>query len=79
MSRPLRIDYAGAVYHVTARGNARQKIYRDDRERDHFLILLGREIDQQGWLCHAYCLRGNHYPLLLETLEANLARGRGRK
>jgi len=78
VSRPLRIEYEGAVYHVTARGNARRKIYKDDGDRQHFLTLLGREIDQQRWLCHAYCLMDNHYHLLIETPEANLARGMGR-
>jgi REP element-mobilizing transposase RayT len=78
MSRPLRIEYEGAVYHVTTRGNAGQKIYRDDHDRERFLSLLGRETRQQGWLCHAYCLMENHYHLLLETPEGNLSRGMGR-
>lgn len=78
MSRPLRIEYAGAVYHITARGNAQQTIYEDDVDRRQFLALLGREVEQQHWLCHGYCLMRNHYhlvlELVLETPEANLSR-----
>ena len=50
MTRPLRLEFAGALYHVTARGNARQKIFLADEDRHGFLDLLGKEIDQQGWL-----------------------------
>ena len=75
MARPLRLEFPGALYHVTARGNARQEIYRDDVDRQRFLDMLGREIGQQGWLCYAYCLMSNHYHLLLETPEANLSNG----
>ena len=78
MSRPLRLQFPGAVYHVTSRGNARQAIFADDRDRKRFLSLLEREIAQQRWRCHAYCLMDNHYHLLLETPEANLSRGMGR-
>ena len=75
MARPLRLEFPGAVYHLTARGNARQDIYLDDSDRRRFLDLLGREIKQQGWKCYAYCLMNNHYHLLIETLEANLVQG----
>ena len=75
MARPLRLEFAGALYHVTARGNARQKIFLADEDRHGFLDLLGKEIDQQGWLCYAYCLMDNHYHLLIETPEANLVAG----
>jgi len=78
MSRPLRIEFEGAVYHVTSRGNARQNIYEDDTDRHRFLELLAREINQQRWFCYAYCLMGNHYHLLIETPEANLRRGMAR-
>lgn len=56
MSRPLRIEFPGAVYHVTSRGNARQRIYRDDEDREPFLSALAHAVDRYGWLCHAYCL-----------------------
>jgi REP element-mobilizing transposase RayT len=78
MSRPLRIEYPGACYHVTARGNGGQALFTDVEDATMFLDLLGREITQQGWLCHGYCLVENHYHLLVETPEANLGRGMGR-
>ena len=75
MSRPLRLEFAGALYHITARGNAREDIFRDDGDRATFLDLLAREIAQQRWRLYAYCLMGNHYHLLIETPEPNLTRG----
>jgi putative transposase len=75
MARPLRIEYSGAVYHVTARGNARESIYKDDEDRKAFLGILGKVIERHNWLCHAYCLMDNHYHLLIETLDANLSVG----
>ncbi len=75
MARPLRIEFPGAVYHVTSRGNARQDIVADDKDRASFLALLAHVIDRYGWLCHAYCLMDNHYHLLLETPKANLSQG----
>lgn len=75
MARPLRLEFPGAVYHLTARGNARQDIYLDDSDRQRFLGLLGREVQQQVWKCYAYCLMNNHYHLLIETPEANLVQG----
>src|SRR3989304_3581507 len=67
MARLLRIEYAGAVYHVTARGNARESIYKDDGDRKAFLGILGKVMERHHWLCHAYCLMGNHYHLVVET------------
>ncbi len=78
MSRQLRLQFPGAVYHLTSRGNAQQDIFADDADRTRFLELLGREIEQHRWRCHAYCLMDNHYHLLVETPEANLSRGMGR-
>src|SRR3970282_548901 len=75
MSRPLRLEFAGALYHVTARGNARENIFRDDEDRATFLDLLGREIAQQRWRLYAYCRMDNPYPLLIETPEPNLTHG----
>jgi len=75
MARQLRLEFAGALYHLTARGNAQATIYRDDADRKLFMDLLGREIDQQGWLCYAFCLMDNHYHSLIETPEANLSKG----
>ncbi len=75
MARPLRVEFPGALYHLTARGNARQVIFEDDADRRRFLRLLGREVEQQGWRCYAYCLMDNHYHLVIETPEANLVAG----
>jgi REP element-mobilizing transposase RayT len=75
MARPLRIEYPGALYHVTTRGNAGGKIFRSDKDREYFLDLLGFIIDRFNWLCHAWCLMDNHYHLILETPEGNLSRG----
>jgi putative transposase len=75
MTRPLRIEYDGAVYHVTTRGNARGKIFRSDEERDLFLIVLGSVIRRYHWICYGYCLMDNHYHLLIETPEGNLSSG----
>lgn len=75
MSRPLRIEFPQAVYHVTGRGNARQDIVADDDDRRRFLANLAHVVERYGWLCHAYCLMGNHYHLLIETPQPNLSRG----
>ena len=75
MARPLRVEFPGAVYHVTARGDGRTAIFRDDEDRAKFLDILRRTVELRGWICHAYCLMGNHYHLVIETPEANLSRG----
>jgi len=75
MARPLRIEYPGAVYHVTARGNGRQEIFHDDHDYRKFLEVLGKTIGRFNWLCHAYCLMGNHYHLMIETPDANISKG----
>ncbi len=75
MARPLRIQYAGALYHITSRGNARQQIFKNDQDRLLFLTTLKRVTDRHRWLCHAYCLMNNHYHLVVETPEGNLAQG----
>ncbi|MGR8981685.1 MAG: transposase [Gammaproteobacteria bacterium] len=75
MARPLRIEFAGALYHVTSRGNAREAIYRTDENRQQFLILLENTVKRYDWYCHAYCLMGNHYHLLIETNTPALSKG----
>lgn len=67
MARPLRIEYPGAVYHITARGNARQEIFINDADRTMFLDVLAGTTSRYNWLCHAYCLMDNHFHLLIET------------
>src|SRR5512135_2237813 len=75
MARPLRIEYPGALHHITARGNARKRIYKNDADREAFLETLRDVVKRFGWVCHAYCLMDNHYHLLIETPEGNLSRG----
>lgn len=75
MTRPLRIEYPGAVYHITSRGNARQDIYVDDEDREKFLSILSLATERFHWLCHSYCLMDNHYHLLVETPIPNLSAG----
>ncbi len=75
MARPLRIEFPGALYHVTARGNARQDIYLDARDSWRFLDLLGEVCSRYAWRCFAYCLMTNHYHLVVETAQPNLAAG----
>ena len=67
MARPLRIEYAGAHYHVTSRGNERKSIFRDDEDREKFLELLGRAVEEFHLRIHCYVLMNNHYHLLVET------------
>jgi REP element-mobilizing transposase RayT len=75
MARPLRIEFPGALYHVTSRGNARQTIFNDDEDRETFLATLADAIARHRWICHSYCLMGNHYHLLVETPVPNLSKG----
>ena len=75
MARPLRIEFPGALYHLTARGNAREAIYRDEADRAAFLDLYGEVAERCGWRCHAYCMMANHYHWVAETPDANLSRG----
>jgi len=75
MARPLRIEYPGAVYHITTRGNAHQDIFLDDADREKLLEVLDQTAERFNWLCHAYCLMTNHYHLLIETVDPTLSRG----
>jgi REP-associated tyrosine transposase len=75
VTRPLRIEYAGAVYHVTSRGNERKSVFKSDEDRLKFLNTLQHVNKRYNWICHAYCLMDNHYHLLIETPDGNLAIG----
>lgn len=75
MARPLRIEFEGALYHVMARGNARGEIFLDDYDREAFIENLGRVCARYGWRVWAWCLMGNHYHLLIETLRPTLSKG----
>jgi len=75
MARPLRLEFAGALYHVTARGNRQEDIFEEDGDRIEFISVFQDVCDRYNWACHAYCLMGNHYHLLIETPDANLSKG----
>ena len=74
MTRPLRIEFPGAIYHFTSRGNARRRIFLDDADREAFLSTLAWVVERFDWICHAYWLMGNHFHLLIETPTPNLSR-----
>lgn len=74
MARPLRIEFPGALYHVTTRGNARQDIFLDDEDRQRFLGVLTHVVARFHLLLHAYCLMDNHFHLVVETPDANLSK-----
>jgi len=73
MTRPLRIEFAGATYHITSRGDRREAIYLDDEDRFAFLDVLGNALQRFDAAALAYCLMGNHYHLVLTTRGANLS------
>ena len=75
MSTPLRVELPNGIYHITARGNSQESIYRDDPEREVFLVLLERAAKKHGWIVLAYCLMGNHYHLVLRTPSGQLSQG----
>ena len=75
MARPLRIEFAGALYHITSRGDRREAIYEDDEDREAFLGVLAEVVERYNWICHAFCLMTNHYHLVIETVEGNLSQG----
>ncbi len=75
MARPVRVEFPGALYHITSRGDRREDIYDNDEDRRNFLALLTEVCQTHNWVCHAYCLMGNHYHLLIETPEGNLSKG----
>ncbi|XVJ71542.1 MAG: addiction module toxin RelE [Rhizobacter sp.] len=75
MTRPLRLELAGALYHVTSRGDRREPIYLMEQDREDWLAVLAQVCERFNWVVHAYCQMTNHYHLLVETVDGNLARG----
>jgi putative transposase len=75
MSRPIRIEFPDALYHVTARGDRREDIFKDDQDRQTFLLTLGQIVTQFNWRCYAWCLMDDHYHLLIQTPDGNLSKG----
>lgn len=75
MARPQRLEFPGAIYHVTSRGNEQQDIFVDIDDREFFLATLSKVVQRYNWICHAYCLMNNHYHLMIETLDGKLSIG----
>ncbi|MGK5004084.1 transposase [Janthinobacterium sp. LB2P70] len=75
MTRPLRLEFAGALYHVTSRGDRRSAIYRDDTDRLAWQEVLEHVCGRHHFIVHSFCQMSNHYHLLVETVEANLSQG----
>ena len=75
MARKLRVQYPSAIYHVMNRGDRREPIFKDDKDRELFLEALGQCCAKTGWQVHAYCLMNNHFHLVVETPRANLVAG----
>jgi len=74
MARPLRLEFAGALYHLTSRGDGREAIFLSDADRRIFLDIVAAVRERVNWVVHAYCLMTNHYHLLVETPDANLSK-----
>jgi len=75
MSRPLRIQFDNAVYHITARGNRREKIFYSDSDKKTFLQKMDQTFIKYAFLCYAYCLMDNHYHLFIKTSHSNISQG----
>ena len=75
VARKLRIQYPGAIYHVMSRGDRREDIFEDDKDRQRFLETLGEACQKTAWQVHAYCLMRNHFHLVVETPQPNLVAG----
>jgi REP element-mobilizing transposase RayT len=75
MARPLRLQAAGAHYHVGVRGNNKARVFLTVEDRERFLVLLGDVVERYSWRCYAYCLMENHFHLALTTPEPNLGAG----
>ena len=75
MARPLRVLFPGALYHLTSRGNNRARVFRSPADYESFFDVVAQVVDRYGWLCHSYCVLGNHYHLLVETPHPNLPVG----
>src|SRR5437868_840948 len=75
MPRKLRVQYPGAIYHVMNRGDRRDPIFADDKDRGRFVKTLGEACARTGWRVHAYCLIKNHFHLVVETPQPNLVPG----
>lgn len=75
MGRPLRLEFAGAIYHVTSRGDRQEAIFRNDGDRHAWQRILASVCARFNWNIHAFCQMGNHYHMVVETLSGTLSRG----
>ena len=75
MARPLRIEYPGAVYYITSHGNGRQNIFLDSKDALSWIEVFEAVCVRFKWICHAYCLMGDHYHIVIETPASNLSKG----
>lgn len=75
MARPLRMEFAAAVYQPTSRGNVRQKFFFSDADRELVLDTLSQVNSRYGWICYAYFLLAKHYHKLVETPRGTLSIG----
>ncbi len=66
MPRKLRVQYAGAIYHVMNRGDRRENIFEDEQDHVRFLETLGEACQKTVWQVHAWCLMGNHFQLVVK-------------
>ena len=75
MTRPVRIELGGALYHVTSWGDRREPIYQDDLDLECFLEILGEVVRVWNRTCHAFCVMPTHYHLVIETPDDDLSKG----
>lgn len=75
MTRPIRLEFPGALFHVTSRGNGKQDIFLDDADRNHFIDLLADAVERWDWILTAYVLMTNHFHLVLQLTAKTLSRG----
>ncbi|QMU56569.1 MAG: addiction module toxin RelE [Candidatus Mycalebacterium zealandia] len=75
MARPLRVEYQNAYYFVTSKGNASQRVFISSDDGKLWMNTFESVCSRFGWICHAYCLMGNHYHIVVETPKANLSAG----
>ncbi len=73
MARPLRLEFAGALYHITSRGDRSEAIYRAADDREAWVEVLGNVCARFNWVVHAYCQMTNHYHVLVETVDGHLS------
>ena len=75
MARPLRLSFENAFYHITSKGNRRERIFYSDRDKEVFLKKLKEMLIKYSMICHTYCLMDNHYHLFIKTTQPNLSQG----